>query len=119
MLAAGVAALGLAIILITSLGGTPVEEQRAQRYVTAWARGDYRAMYDELTPSARRARPAADFAAAHRRALATATATRRHPRARRHEDRRRRGPQLAAGHGGGGDPGRPRQAEPRGRSAPA
>src|SRR3954447_21430941 len=76
LVAAVVAVVGLVTIAITFIGGTPVQEQRAQRFVTAWTLGDYRAMYDELTPAARRAHPAAEFAAHYRRALATATATR-------------------------------------------
>jgi len=76
LLAAAVAVVGLVIVVISFTGGTPVEEQRAQRFVTAWASGDYRVMHDELTGSARRGRPPADFAARYRRAAATATATR-------------------------------------------
>ena len=67
------AAIVLLVVLAT--GGRPAAEVRAERFVAAWARGDYAAMHAELTATARRARPLADFAADYRRAAETATAT--------------------------------------------
>ena len=64
------------VVVLLSSGGRPVAEQRAERFVAAWARADYAAMHAELTESARRARPVADFAKDYRRAAETATATR-------------------------------------------
>jgi peptidoglycan glycosyltransferase len=72
-----VAAIVLLVILAT--GGRPAAEARAERFVAAWARGDYAAMHAELTAAARRARPLADFTADYRRAAETATATRLQP----------------------------------------
>ncbi len=47
----------------------------AESYVRAWSRGDYAAMYGDITPSAQRETSAGEFAAVHREALKTATAT--------------------------------------------
>ena len=66
--------LALAGFLLLS-GGSDVERERAQRFVTAWERGDYAAMHAELSEESRRATPLAEFSAAYRRAAATATAT--------------------------------------------
>jgi cell division protein FtsI/penicillin-binding protein 2 len=52
----------------------PDERGVAERYVRAWERGDYAAMYRELSPAARRRVGRARFAELHRLALATATA---------------------------------------------
>jgi cell division protein FtsI/penicillin-binding protein 2 len=74
ILLAGFAAVaGVAIVVFTGAGH--VEQQRAQRFVAAWSRGDYPAMHAELTAAARRARPLAAFTADYRAAAATATAT--------------------------------------------
>lgn len=53
----------------------PVEEQRAQRFVADWARGDYTAMYSELTDGARRAITLDEFTKNYRSAAGMATAT--------------------------------------------
>ena len=50
-------------------------ERLAQRYATAFARGDWAALHRELTTAAQRRVPVVRFADAHRDALATATAT--------------------------------------------
>jgi penicillin-binding protein A len=52
----------------------PEAERTAERYVAAWARGDFAAMYAALTPGARARVTRRAFAGAHRRALALATA---------------------------------------------
>ena len=83
MIFAGVlAAGGLAAGAVLVLTARPaVEERVAQRFVAAWERGDYPAMHAELTPGDRRAVPLRRFAAAYRRAAATATVARvRHGR---------------------------------------
>ena len=47
----------------------------AESYVRAWSRGDYAAMYGDITPAAQHQTSAGEFAAVHREALKTATAT--------------------------------------------
>ena len=51
-----------------------VAQQRAERFVTGWERGDFAAMHAELSEDRRRAISLADFSAAYRRTAATATA---------------------------------------------
>ena len=60
-----------------ALGATHVSPERetAQRYLTAWERGDLATMHALLTPGARRAVGPQEFRAAVRGAAATATAT--------------------------------------------
>jgi hypothetical protein len=48
----------------------------AARFTAAWAKGDYAAMYAEIDPTSQRSLAAEEFAAAYRRALTLATATR-------------------------------------------
>ena len=67
--------IGIAVFALLVAGGRPAAEVRAERFVAAWARGDYPAMHAELTADARKARPVEDFAADYRAATATATAT--------------------------------------------
>ena len=74
-LGALLAALGL-VALVLALTGGPDRVGVARRYTQAWARGDFRAMYAQLTPAARRRVGAARFTELHREALATATAQR-------------------------------------------
>jgi cell division protein FtsI/penicillin-binding protein 2 len=62
----------VAVVALTR--ASHVEQQRAQRFVAAWSRGDYPAMHAELTAAARRRRPLAAFTADYRTAGATATA---------------------------------------------
>lgn len=57
-------------------GGTAPEKAAAERFVAAWARGDYPAMRAEISEQARRAMPLRRFAEAYRGAARTATATR-------------------------------------------
>jgi peptidoglycan glycosyltransferase len=70
---AAVVLLVVAVLVLT--GGRPAAEVRAERFVAAWARGDYAAMHAELGDDARKARSVADFTADYRAAAATATAT--------------------------------------------
>jgi cell division protein FtsI/penicillin-binding protein 2 len=51
----------------------PPEKQAAARFATAWAEGDFTAMYGELNPASRRATSEDDFTAAYREAEAVAT----------------------------------------------
>lgn len=75
ILAAGLAGIaGVLVTVLVASGGPPVEQQRAERYAQAFARGDYAAMYDELTDAARRARSLDAFTEEHVRAAALATA---------------------------------------------
>ncbi|HWC26767.1 MAG TPA: penicillin-binding transpeptidase domain-containing protein [Solirubrobacteraceae bacterium] len=67
-------ALG-ALLLVVLTGGRAPERLAAERFVAAWARGDYPAMHAELTEDDRRATPVRRFRAAYRRAATTATAT--------------------------------------------
>jgi cell division protein FtsI/penicillin-binding protein 2 len=67
--------LGLGVVAIVVTGGRPEAEVRAERFVTAWERGDYAAMHAELGDDARKARSVANFTADYRAAAATATAT--------------------------------------------
>jgi hypothetical protein len=70
-----VAVLTIAGAVVT-LGGGPDRAGVAERYTRAWARGDFRAMYAELTPTARKRVTGKRFAELHREQLATATARR-------------------------------------------
>ncbi len=47
----------------------------AAHFATAWAKGDYASMYNELAPASRRAVSPSEFAQEYREALMTATAT--------------------------------------------
>ncbi len=47
----------------------------AQRFVTAWTRGEYLSMYSDLTSSSQRAIMAGEFAQVYQQALTTATAS--------------------------------------------
>ena len=55
--------------------GSSASLDLAESYARAWSRADYAQMYGEITPSARHETSAGAFAAAHRAALRTATAT--------------------------------------------
>ena len=55
---------------------TAPERKVADRFASAWQRGNYAAMYRELTPEARSRTPFARFQAAYVEAAATATAVR-------------------------------------------
>jgi penicillin-binding protein A len=53
----------------------PSERKLAARFVAAWERGEYKAMYGMLTPEARRRTPERRFVRAYRNAAVTATLT--------------------------------------------
>lgn len=63
------------VALVAATAGEPAEKVVAERFVAAWARGDYAAMHAELSERDRRAQPLRRFTAAYREAAATATAT--------------------------------------------
>jgi cell division protein FtsI/penicillin-binding protein 2 len=63
------------IALLMATGGPPPEQTAAQRFVAAWVRGDFSAMYGDLGESQRSALPLAKFVADYHAAAATATAT--------------------------------------------
>lgn len=71
-----VVATGAIAGAVLTLGGGPDRVGVAERYTRAWARGDFRAMYGELTPTARTRVTAERFAALHRERFATATGQR-------------------------------------------
>ena len=70
-----VAGAFVVILLLLLTRGAPAERLAAERFVAAWARGDFPAMHGEVTENDRRSMPVGRFAAAYRRAAATATAT--------------------------------------------
>ncbi len=55
--------------------GASPKDLLAQRYVTAWTRGEYLSMYSDLTSSSQRAIMAGEFAQVYEQALTTATAS--------------------------------------------
>jgi len=71
-LAAGLLAV-VGVLVLT--GGEPAEKVVAERFVRAWARGDFPAMQAELTGQDRREMPVRRFRNAYRAAATTATAT--------------------------------------------
>ncbi|HLH13483.1 MAG TPA: NTF2-like N-terminal transpeptidase domain-containing protein, partial [Solirubrobacteraceae bacterium] len=68
-------AFAIGAILGAGRGSQP-QVALASRFVGAWTKGRYAAMYAQLAPSSRRAISAGAFAASYQRALVTATATR-------------------------------------------
>jgi len=74
LLIAVLALFAVAAGFVALAGGSDVEQERAERFVTAWERGDLAAMHAELSQSSRRATPLSEFSAAYRAAAATATA---------------------------------------------
>ncbi len=70
-----VGALLVVVLLLALTGGPPIEQSAAKRYVTAWAKGDYAAMHDELGEDEQRAISLAKFTEAYRDAATVATAT--------------------------------------------
>lgn len=72
MVIAGIAFVAGAAV---GAGGDSADKALAQRFVGAWTRGDYAAMYSLLTPAARRAVAAPTFQRDYERAAATATLT--------------------------------------------
>ncbi|MDP2711717.1 MAG: penicillin-binding transpeptidase domain-containing protein [Solirubrobacteraceae bacterium] len=77
MIFAGALAAGVAVValLLALTGGPPPEQAAAERFVTAWARGDFPAMHAELTEADRRALPLTAFTERYREAATIATAT--------------------------------------------
>jgi cell division protein FtsI/penicillin-binding protein 2 len=72
-----IAAVSFAIGAVVGAGHeTPAAHRVASRYVAAWARGDYAAMYAEIDRASQRSTRASQFASAYQRALTLATATR-------------------------------------------
>src|SRR4051794_5959646 len=76
-----VAGAGLALAAFAGgalLGGlhVPSSQRTVERFASAWARGDFAAMYSELSPPERERVRRGAFAAAYQRALDTATGTR-------------------------------------------
>ena len=69
-----VVSLGLGMV-VGGTRGTSSSERVATRFVRAWERGDYAAMYGLLTPESQARVKPADFAAAYARARTIATAT--------------------------------------------
>ena len=70
------ALLTVAAGLVVLLADDPdIAQERAERFVTAWERGDFATMHAELSEDGQRATPLAEFRAAYGRAAATATAT--------------------------------------------
>ncbi len=73
----------LALAAVAFLTGTIVGAHRgpsasvalAEQFTAAWAKGDYAAMYGQITPEARHRISAAGFGAAYERAMRTASAT--------------------------------------------
>lgn len=61
---------------VVTLGGAPDRVGVAERYVRAWSRGDFAAMYAELTPTARKRVTSTRFAALHRELFVVATGQR-------------------------------------------
>jgi cell division protein FtsI/penicillin-binding protein 2 len=76
LVAIALAAAAVAIVASVALfAGQPHEQLRAQSFVSAWERGDYRAMHAELGERQRRTKPVGEFIAAYRTAASIATAT--------------------------------------------
>jgi peptidoglycan glycosyltransferase len=75
LLAGAVAAAGIVSVVLLSTSARPAELTLAERYAAAWAAGDYSAMYRSLSDAARERVTLREFVAAHRAAMATATAT--------------------------------------------
>ena len=71
---AGLAVVVLAVILLIGSCGSPGKDA-VTSYAQAWSKGDWAAMYAQLTPESQKKISLIDFAQAGREALATATAT--------------------------------------------
>jgi peptidoglycan glycosyltransferase len=67
--------VALIVGLVVGAGHVAPEQKLAQRFATAWAQGDYGAMYDLIADDARKRVTPVQFANAYREAAATATAT--------------------------------------------
>lgn len=71
--AVAAAVLLLAVILLLGSCGSPGEDA-VRKYSQAWSKGDWAAMYEQLTPESQKKVSLIEFAQAGREALATATA---------------------------------------------
>ena len=70
------AAVAFAIgAIIGANGGPSSSDSLAARFVAAWARGNYAAMYAEIDEASRRSLSADQFASTYHEAMRTATAT--------------------------------------------
>ena len=70
------AAVAFAIgAIVGANGGSSSADSLAQRFVTAWARNDYAAMYADVDAPTRRSLNADEFAGVYHEAMRTATAT--------------------------------------------
>src|SRR3954470_10543579 len=78
VLAAGAAVAGGAFAIGVVVGGlhVPGAQRSVERFASAWERGDFAAMYSELSDAERGRVRRGAFAAAYQRALDTATARR-------------------------------------------
>ena len=77
LVSVGVLVVAVCAILaaVLTLGGGPDRVAIAERYATAWSKGDFESMYAELTDEARNRVDQPRFAALHRELFATATGT--------------------------------------------
>ncbi len=67
--------VALAVGLVVGANYVGSGEKSARRFAAAWNRGDYRAMYAELSPDAAAATSPSAFTGDYQTAMATATAT--------------------------------------------
>jgi cell division protein FtsI/penicillin-binding protein 2 len=74
VLALAVVAFAIGAIVGAHAGGSPADDLAA-RFVKAWTRHEYAAMYEDLDPASRRSISASELAAACGEALTTATAS--------------------------------------------
>ncbi|HEY4997092.1 MAG TPA: NTF2-like N-terminal transpeptidase domain-containing protein, partial [Solirubrobacteraceae bacterium] len=75
VLALAAVAFATGAIVGSGHGASP-EVKLAERFATAWTRGDYRTMYAEIDAASQRQISASQFAGAYEQAVRTATATR-------------------------------------------
>jgi penicillin-binding protein A len=61
--------------IVGASAGPSSRDSLAQRFVAAWARNDYAAMYADIDSASRRSQNADEFASAYHEAMRTATAT--------------------------------------------
>ena len=84
------AAVAFAIgAIVGANGGSSPSDSLASRFVSAWSRGDYAAMYADIDEASRRSTSADQFATAYRDAMRTATATALRPTGKPRSDARR------------------------------
>src|SRR5580704_12847141 len=75
VIALAVVALAAGLITGAAHSPSPSTHRLAARFVAAWARRDYAAMYADIDPAAQRELSLGDFAQAYETAAMTATAT--------------------------------------------